>query len=235
MTEILTALLLFVTAWYAWTTRRILLANEAAVEAMREQSEALTRPHVIVETFNEGATYYLRVRNGGTTVAHDLRLQMDRSFHQWGRDGRDISASQLFTVGTASFSPGSEIVYGLGVGHDLFRDDSLRDAMPVQFSVTATYRFGSRTVEEKTTIDLEQYRGMMLHWSPLEKELKGIREALEKQNSELRQLQDLARDQSCKSPGLITQNSEAGGRVRASWSSTLSAVRSAISAVTARR
>jgi hypothetical protein len=44
--ELLTALLLVVTAFYAYTTHQILRASQATVAVMREQAEALGRPYV---------------------------------------------------------------------------------------------------------------------------------------------------------------------------------------------
>lgn len=49
--EYLTAILVFVTAIYAYLTHRMAKASEASVEAVRQQSEDMLRPYVSVSPF----------------------------------------------------------------------------------------------------------------------------------------------------------------------------------------
>ena len=44
--EVLTSLLVIITAFYAWVTFRIMKANERTVAAMHSQIESATRPYV---------------------------------------------------------------------------------------------------------------------------------------------------------------------------------------------
>jgi hypothetical protein len=46
--------------------------------------------------------------------------------------------------------------------------------------VTATYRFGRRTVTEITEVDLRPYRGMHIAYNPVVDELSEIKDVLKK-------------------------------------------------------
>lgn len=46
MIEFLTALLVIITAFYAWVTYKMLKANERVVETMRNEFEAMQRPYI---------------------------------------------------------------------------------------------------------------------------------------------------------------------------------------------
>ena len=51
MIEILTAVLVIITGFYAWATFRILRANEKVVSVMEKQAVAMGRPYVTVTPF----------------------------------------------------------------------------------------------------------------------------------------------------------------------------------------
>ena len=70
-TDWLTLALVVVTAFYAWATFRILRANEGVVAAMREQTEALLRPYIVVSASPRVGTTLLclEVRNTGRSPA----------------------------------------------------------------------------------------------------------------------------------------------------------------------
>jgi CBS domain containing-hemolysin-like protein len=65
---ILTGALAIITGFYAWATFCILEANKAAVQAMRQQTEAQLRPYVVVApTVRIGTTLLcleVQIRNG---------------------------------------------------------------------------------------------------------------------------------------------------------------------------
>src|SRR5947208_11651912 len=88
--EYLTALLVFVTAIYAYLTHKMAKASDASVQAVRDQSEAMLRPYVTVSPFVRPHTpfLYLRVENSGRTGAENLRLTIDRDFFQFGETDR---------------------------------------------------------------------------------------------------------------------------------------------------
>lgn len=192
MIEVLTAVLVLVTGWYAWLTMRILKANERAVQATLDQNMALTRPYVVVAlSVSNHAVYKLIVRNTGRTAANDLRLSIDESFYEHGKEGRNLADAHLFSQGIASLAPGAEIHYLLAHGSQLFRSESdpADKGMPLQFTVTATYSFADRTVEEAIPVDLEQYRGTVLQATQTEKELEKLRKATESLLAEYKKAQ----------------------------------------------
>src|SRR5687767_256223 len=88
--EYLTAILVFVTAIYAYLTLRMAKASEASVEAIRAQSEATLRPYITIAPFIRPHTpfLYLRIANTGRTGASDLRLSIDRDFFKFGEQDR---------------------------------------------------------------------------------------------------------------------------------------------------
>ena len=49
-TDWLTLALVGITGWYAWLTRRMLIANEAMLDAVRKQQHATMRPYVQIST-----------------------------------------------------------------------------------------------------------------------------------------------------------------------------------------
>ena len=79
--ELLTGLLVAITAFYAWVTYRMLQANERVVESMREQSESIYRPYISVTPILEpdNPVFYLRIANLGKTSATDVPVPDDGS------------------------------------------------------------------------------------------------------------------------------------------------------------
>ena len=79
----LTAALVIITAIYAWTTFRILRANESVVAAMQDQTVAQLRPYISVSVVPRIGTTLLslEVINSGRSAATNVRLSMDRDFY----------------------------------------------------------------------------------------------------------------------------------------------------------
>lgn len=183
--EYLTAILTFITAIYAYLTLRMAKASELSVEAVRAQSEAMSRPYVTVVPFVRPHTtlLYLRVSNMGKTAAQNLRLSFDRDFFQFGdtnnpqKNLRNISA---FSKPIDSFPPGMELFFGLGQGHIVFHENVQPDACPTQFSITATYEFFGKSVTEVNQIDLRPYASSEGARNPVVEELERIRGVLGK-------------------------------------------------------
>lgn len=153
--EILTALLVLITGFYAWATYRML-------GVMAEQAEATTRPYISISTFLEpdNPIFYLRISNTGKTSASNLRLSIDRSFWKFGESTSrsDISTFGVFNQPIDSFAPGSEIVVSLAQGFVIFAENADQTKVPQCFAVTASYGYGKRTVTEVSNIDLRPYR-----------------------------------------------------------------------------
>ena len=178
--EYFTAILVFITAIYAYLTYRMAKASEASVEAMRNQSESLLRPYITVSPFIRANTpiLYLRVKNTGKTGAQNLRLSIDRDFLQFG-DRENLRALSAFTTPIDSLPPGAELIFGLAQGWILFGEKSKPDVCPSQFNVTASYDFSGKTVQEITQVDLRPYLGTEGEHDPIVEELEKIRRVLE--------------------------------------------------------
>lgn len=182
--EFLTALLVVITGFYAWVTYRILKANERVVEGMREQSEAAYRPYVTVIPFLEpdNPIFFLRVANLGKTAATDLRLVIDRSFFKFGErsERNDLASFAAFNQPIDSLPPDSEIVFGLAQGFVVFADGADPTTCPTTFTVTASYKFGSKQVDERHIVDLRPYRHADVPHDPVIRKLKAINDSIDK-------------------------------------------------------
>jgi hypothetical protein len=179
--EILTAILVFITAIYAYLTHRMAKSSEASVEAMRNQSEASLRPYITVAPFIRAHTpmLYLRVKNTGITGAQNVRLSIDRDFYKFARPDGNLRALSAFTTPIDSLSPGAELIFGLAQGWVLFGEKSQPDICPTQFNVTSEYEFFGKTVQEVTQVDLRPYLGSEGERDPIVEELERIRKVLE--------------------------------------------------------
>jgi len=182
--EFLTAILVLITGFYAWVTYQILKANQRVVEAMREQSEATYRPYVIVMPFLEpdNPIFYLRVSNLGKTAANDLHLTMDQSFFKFGQRSaqNDLASFAAFNQTIDSLAPESAIVFGMAQGFVIFADGADPTTCPTTFTVTASYKFGSKQVEERHVIDLRPYRQADVPQDPVIRKLKAISDSIDK-------------------------------------------------------
>jgi len=77
-TLLLTAALVLVTILYAYFTYKILLANQAAVRAMREATHLSSRPYVNIDCFIEFAPMVeIVVYNSGKQAAIDVQIEME--------------------------------------------------------------------------------------------------------------------------------------------------------------
>lgn len=185
MGEILTALLVVITAFYAYVTHRILKANQAAVGAMREQSEALTRPYVVVSPYlpPKGWIFYLRIRNAGKTAATDLRLTLDRDFFRFGevgKSGSNLAEYNAFNHPITTFPPGADLLFYLAQSHVIFGEETDEGVTPKLFTVMATYSYAGRTVREETQVDLRPFLESASQPDPLVEELEDFKKELMK-------------------------------------------------------
>jgi hypothetical protein len=161
MLDFLTAALVLITAVYCFITYKILRANEAAVAAMREQSEALVRPYIAVAPYvpPKGWIFFLRIQNVGKTAARNLRLEIDRDFFRFGQvnENDNLRNFNAFKFPAASFPPGSDLLFHLATGPDLFGENADDAVTPATFNVTASYEALGRIVTETTYVDLRPY------------------------------------------------------------------------------
>jgi hypothetical protein len=160
-------------------------ASEASVQAMREQSEAMLRPYIVVAPFVRPHTplLYLRVANVGRTAAQNVRLSLDKDFFQFGdrkASENNLRTMSAFSTPIDSFPPSSEIIFALAQAWVIFEDKADPALCPRQFVVTAIYDFSGKHVEELNRIDLRPYLGSEPHRDAIVEELERIRKVLEK-------------------------------------------------------
>lgn len=175
MIELLTAALVLITGFYAWVTFRILRANEAAVAAVRDQSERMSRPYISVSTFvyTGSIDLFLRISNLGQSSAEGLRLSLDRQLPL--RLSKDLREFWAFQNEIPSFPPGAELLFSLGASDDYFRElPEGEERPPSTFAIRAEYSGGSRRYVETSTIDLRQYLYTAVPRDPIADELGSI-------------------------------------------------------------
>ena len=183
--EWLTAVLVVITAVYAYLTHRIAKASEASVAAINRQSEASLRPYITISPFvrPKALFLYLRVANTGRTSAENVRLTLDRDFFQWGKadsPSRNLRNQNTFSLPIDSVAPGTELLFGLGQPWVIFAEAADPAVTPLQFTVAAAYEFFGKRVDETTHIDLRPYIGSEGESDALIEELERIRKELEK-------------------------------------------------------
>ena len=184
MIEFLTAVLVVITAFYAWATFRILQANEKVVSIMREQSEAISRPYISISTFlvQKSSFVYLRICNTGKTAAIKLRLELDRNFYKYGKsqERHNLAGLSAFQDVIDCFPPNAELVFALAQGFVIFGSNSDPNVTPPSFSIKATYSYSQKTVTEVTSVDLKPYLYSQPEPAPLLDRLEAIEKAIEK-------------------------------------------------------
>lgn len=185
--EILTAILVLVTAIYAYLTYKMAKASEASVQAVRDQSEAMLRPYIEITPYVRPHTtlLYLRIENTGRTGAQNVTLSMDRDFYQFGDSSspeHNLRTKAAFTQPIDSLGPGHKLVFALAQGFVIFGESGSPATTPQQFNITAAYVFGGKMVEETHRIDLRPYIGSEGERDPIVEELEKIRELIGRQH-----------------------------------------------------
>jgi hypothetical protein len=183
--DYLTAILVFVTTIYSYLTYKMAKASEASVQTMQEQSEAMLRPYVTVSPFIRQHTtvLYLRIENTGKAAAENLRLSMDKDFFQFGEGAqpeRNLRAKTAFVEPIQSLPSGGKLLFALAQGFTIFAPDADPNIVPQQFTITATYSFGSKEFTELNRIDLRPYIGSEGELDPVVEELGKLRKVAEK-------------------------------------------------------
>ena len=189
--NILSAILVLITGYYAWVTHRILQANRKTVEASEEQLEALRRPYVNVVLILVPQTpiFALVIRNDGKTAASELQLSIDRPVSLPGDAGEksDLRDLNAFKEPIQSFGPSSELNFWLGSAVQIFGRKS--EDLPKRFTVEASYSYGDKKVTEQTTIDFNPFLYSDLPrneigqgFKEVTQEIKKLRNSIEKFN-----------------------------------------------------
>lgn len=179
--ETLTALLLFVTGFYAWSNFHMMKANERAVAAMEAQNAALTRPYVeVVPRSDHHGLFYLQIANRGKTAAYNVRLSLSQDFYQFGDDRLNLREATAFQDPIETLPPGAEITFDLAQGWVILGEKADPERTPPVFSIHVQYTFAKTTVSETVVIDLRPYDKSTEYRSQVGEELKKVRQTLEK-------------------------------------------------------
>ena len=179
-TDWLTLALVGITGWYAWLTRRMLIANEAMLDAVRKQQHATMRPYVQISTSVRTGTnlIYLEILNVGKTAANDLTLALDTDIYPLEQVGEhsNLRNTSAFSRTIRSFPPDSKLRFLLGTGPSILTGK--QGACPREFNVSATYLAGHERVVEVSPIDLNPYLHTEVPQDPVVDELRKLREKL---------------------------------------------------------
>ena len=181
---VLTGALVVITGIYAYLTHRMAQASQASVCLMKEQTDAISRPYVVVSLAKRpnNPFIHLRVENTGQTAARDLTLSLGGPEFEKIKDldgMKRLSGSHLFTKQTASFPPRSPLFFLLGFGSTLHGGDDKKHPQET-FTVTARYSFAGQTVSETTTVDVNQYDATTLETDPVVDVLTKIKDEIAK-------------------------------------------------------
>lgn len=196
--EWLTFANVLLTAVFAGLTFFILRANRASVSAMREQMADQNRPFVTVTVQIRMGTpvIQLLVKNVGRSPAQHLRLRLDRSFFQFGEknSGRNLAEQPAFSQTIDCLPPMSELLFDLGMGHEIFAAGADQSVCPHTFTVSAEYEHVQNKYSEQIHLDLRPYIGTSVPKHPVVEELERVRKSIDKLTSTVKQSADAARN-----------------------------------------
>lgn len=114
--EILTAILVVVTGIYAYLTYKMSNMSERSVQMMKEQTEAMSRPYLVVQPIVRPHTplLYLKIYNSGKTPALNVKLELDKDFYQFDEPDKNLKKASAFSSIFDSFAPNQELFFALG-------------------------------------------------------------------------------------------------------------------------
>jgi hypothetical protein len=170
ITNIIGLLNVAVAALYAYLTYRI-------VKTSRQQAEVVFRPYIVITLKrSSNTTITLCVKNTGKTNAQNLRLRIDRDVYHLDNRKEEYNLAKLyaFTNVIASWPPELELTFPLISSIALQNEESRSMIKETIFEIEASYSYGSTTVKEKTTIDLNSFIGIWMPQSSIEDHLGEI-------------------------------------------------------------
>ena len=179
---VLTAVLVLITAVYAYLTHRMVKSSETSARLMKEQVDAISRPYVSISLVKQPNDPFilLRIENTGQTAARDMTLILGPEFEkiQHLKGPSYLKSAYLFTKTIAAFPPRSPVHFLLGFGDAFVADDKNRPQET--FSITANYSFSGKMVREMTWLDVNQYDSTALETDPIVDALGKIKDELAK-------------------------------------------------------
>ena len=155
ITLLLTTLLVVVTAFYAYVTRRIMRANEATLAEIRQQTWETSRAYVSARLSFRYGLCMLELSNEGRTPARFVRLKLDRELVMMGDGKTRVDQLPLFSQTMDTFPPGYRYFIPLWGG----TDKPGEGPVPSQFVVNAAYETLGRSVAEDIVLDFGLYEG----------------------------------------------------------------------------
>lgn len=191
LSEWLTLTNVFLTAVFAGLTFFILRANRATVSAMREQMADQNRPFITVTVQIRVGTpvIQLLVKNVGRSPAQNVTLRLDRDFFQFGEqdEGRNLAKQPAFSKPIDCLPPMSELLFDLGMGFEIFKNNADPKICPHTFTVTADYQHAKTKYSELTHVDLRPYMGTSVPQHPIVEELDKVKKSIDKLTSTVKQ------------------------------------------------
>lgn len=185
---IATALSVAISIAVAIVTYKTVVASRAAVDVMKAQLEATTRPYILVApVIRPMSTFFqLRITNTGGSSAKGLRLSLDKDyfFNAEESPGKNLKTYAAFVHPIAEFPPHAELLFHLGVGHRILRSD----LCPMRFTVTARYEYSGREVTEESVVDLQPFGDSGKPIDPVAERLAGIEANLKEISAALRRV-----------------------------------------------
>jgi hypothetical protein len=129
------------------------------VNEARELREQQNRPFVVIDTdFERAAELFLHVKNLGTSLARDVKIEIEPPL----KSAVDIPVAKfkMLSDGISTLAPGKELRTFFDIGFRRHESD-----LPLVYAATVRYtdEKGKRRFEEKIDLDLEQY--MHLHFA----------------------------------------------------------------------
>jgi hypothetical protein len=115
-----------ISLFVAIVTHQMVKANRETVAVMRAQLDASTRPYIQVTPIVRPMTtmLMLSIKNAGGSSALNLRLNLDKNFYfnAYTDEGDNLKTYTTFVHPIESLSPQAEMIFHLGVAHNIFRN-----------------------------------------------------------------------------------------------------------------
>lgn len=168
-----------ISLFVAIVTYQMVKANRETVAVMRAQLDASTRPYIQITPVVRAMStlMMLSIKNAGGSSAENLRLILDKDFYFNGHtsEGDNLRKYTAFVHPIQSLSPQAEMIFYLGIGHNIFGDS---ERCPQQFTVQAEYEYQGKRIIESTTIDLQPFQKSAKPMEPIVESMEKISEQL---------------------------------------------------------
>ena len=161
--NILTFALVIVTGIYSFITFKLLRANERSVAIMRDQSEALSRPLILVKLLIiRKVMLCLLIQNIGKSPAKNLKITLNKNFYKYGekKENNNLAKYPAFNNIIFSFAPGQALTFDLAQSFKIFDNNADENIMPKKFIISTSYSSESKEYNESHQIDLEAFLHM---------------------------------------------------------------------------